>query len=347
MQKSFRLSEVPANESRAIEAGTVNQRCTMEVETISKHGQNPKSHTSRSLTLLTAVLVLLVVFGACKKEDDITIANEKELTQTAFADEETTGSFTFTAKENWTADVKSTSTTKSNGVPWLTLLHNGVETYNGNAGTFTIVISLDINLTGQTRTATIEIVSGNDKITITVTQSGTTQSDESGFVINAANVINGNSDIATVRAILTEHGEIASVEYKNGGFKLTLPLTISNENLRKDLWGDLLSDKNAMMEIVFFEAMNSTGDYLANMQFVSNTEVIETVVWYVYSDRSCTMIGERPPYYTYDCSFQKGWNAMYFIVLSYEEEKCLITTRKPSNKTFKWYFDDTHIFDLG
>jgi len=122
---------------------------------------------------LLIVAGLILAFTACKKENDLTIANEQELTQTAFADEETTKGFTFTAKSDWTATVKGVTTSKGSGVSWLTLLHKGVETYSGSAGTFTMEISLTPNSTGQTRTATIEIVSGKDKITITVAQSGT------------------------------------------------------------------------------------------------------------------------------------------------------------------------------
>jgi len=103
------------------------------------------------------------------------LPNSQELTQTAFADEETTGGFTFTAKDNWTATVREVKSIKSSEVSWITLFCNGVETYSGSAGTFTLTIALTPNYSGQTRTAIIEIVSGKDKITITVTQSGTTK----------------------------------------------------------------------------------------------------------------------------------------------------------------------------
>ena len=130
--------------------------------------------------LMVVAVIISIAFTACKKdEENLILPNSQELTQTAFADEGTTGSFTFTAKDKWTATVREVKSTKSNGMSWLTLFHNGVETYKGSAGTFTMTISLAPNYSGETRAATIEIVSGNDKITITVTQSEIT---EEGYV---------------------------------------------------------------------------------------------------------------------------------------------------------------------
>jgi hypothetical protein len=126
------------------------------------------------VAIVTCLAVTCMMFLGCKKDDpNITIANEQDLTQTAWADEETTGNgCTFTAKNNWTASVMELNTNKGSDVSWITLLCNGVETYSGSAGTFTIVISIEKNTTGQIRTATIEIKCGSDKITITVVQEG-------------------------------------------------------------------------------------------------------------------------------------------------------------------------------
>ena len=103
-------------------------------------------------------------------EGEITLPNSQESTQTAFADEKTSGNFSFTAKGSWTATIVESAGNSG----WVTLFRNGVETNSGGAGTFTMAISLVPNYSGQPRSATIDIVSGNDKITITVTQSGTT-----------------------------------------------------------------------------------------------------------------------------------------------------------------------------
>ena len=181
---------------------------------------------------LLIVAGLILAFTACKKENDLTIANEQELTQTAFADEETTKGFTFTAKSDWTATVKGVTISKGSGVSWLTLLHKGVETYSGGAGTFTMEISLQSNSTGQTRTATIEIVSGKDKITISVTQSGAS----------------GGGTVYLVSEIYKEDGWSHKFEYDNqnritkitmdGGYFLTLNYSAG------DLISMLFNDSN-------------------------------------------------------------------------------------------------------
>lgn len=126
---------------------------------------------------LFVVASLILVFTACKKEEDgeyLSLSNSQELTQVAFADEENTNGFTFTAKKNWTATVKNVTSSKSSDVSWLKLLCNEKEIYSGTAGTFKMTILLAPNYSGQTRMAIIEIVSENNKTTVTVTQSGTT-----------------------------------------------------------------------------------------------------------------------------------------------------------------------------
>ena len=183
-------------------------------------------HLRSKLFAMTCVASLILTFTACKKDESLTIANEKELTQTAFADEENTGKgFTFTAKSDWTATVKEVSNQKSSGVSWLKLLYNGIETYNSGAGTFTLEISIEPNFTGQKRSATIEIVSGKDKITITVTQAGTTQS---GEVITSISL-----DIVHLSLVV---GEVFPIDVT------FLPMNVSNSTISTVVWTS--SDSN-------------------------------------------------------------------------------------------------------
>ena len=142
-----------------------------------------KSFNWRNVAAIVACLaVTIMMFWSCSKEGDnssksITISNSKDLKQTAYADEENTGKgFTFTAKSEWKAKVKEESMLKSSSVSWITLLCDGVETYSGDAGTFTITIVVKPNMTGQTRKATITITCDDDEIVITVTQDGKTKS---------------------------------------------------------------------------------------------------------------------------------------------------------------------------
>jgi len=131
------------------------------------------------------LLALALVLTGCdnKPESDggdkqITLPNQTEKEQLAYADEESTGGFSFVAKADWTATVVET-TARALPVSWLRLLHNGVETYSGAAGSFTLVVEMDTNYSGETRSATITIVSGSDDVSITVTQNGTTEQGKS------------------------------------------------------------------------------------------------------------------------------------------------------------------------
>jgi len=131
-----------------------------------------ESRNLRKVTMI-AFLVVSSMFVACNKDKDaLTMPNEQEKTQTAYADETNTGKgFTFTAKGNWTATVKEVKSQKSgSGVEWLKLLLNGKETYSGSAGTFTMVIELETNTTGTDRSAIITVTCKDVDVAINVTQ---------------------------------------------------------------------------------------------------------------------------------------------------------------------------------
>lgn len=176
-----------------------------------------------SYLLLMLLLPAFVLVG-CSDDNNgddnggkqIELPDQSEQTQQGYADDETTGGFTFTAKSAWTATVLETTTSRASSVSWLRLLHNGTEKYEGGAGTFTLTIEIAPNHTGKTRTATIDITSGTDKITVTVTQEGTTENgdipdpdpdpdpsaDKSDVIITALNNT-ANSTALTVRATET------------------------------------------------------------------------------------------------------------------------------------------------
>lgn len=121
-------------------------------------------------------------------EPEIEIPNESELTQTAFADEETTGGFTFVAKSAWTATVEETTSdatpvaiSRAGGVAWIQLLIDNAETYSGGAGSFFFLVKLAPNYTGRTRYAAITIRldgAGGKYVRVLVTQEGMTEAGE-------------------------------------------------------------------------------------------------------------------------------------------------------------------------
>ena len=133
-------------------------------------------------------------------------------------------------------------------------------------------------------------------------------------------------------------------KYKNGGFEIKFPDTFSNEFLgpfypEYMLSSDgevTLSDNNAKTGVIYLHA--STDHYgvvSKNYSPVGKFELVgnEWIVDYMYSDRSFTAKGISKYGLEFDCSFNKGWNIMYS-----KKDFSKITTKKPLNENFKWYF---------
>lgn len=143
--------------------------------------------------LLFLALSVAAMLAGCSKNDDgdqFTPPAQEQLTQNAYADNESTGGgFSFTTDAPWTATVnevqaqtprasvlsKSATRTEGNNVVWLKLYNGNNEAYSGGAGTITLRIEIEQNYTGQRREATITIRSGNNTFTVTVVQEGTKQ----------------------------------------------------------------------------------------------------------------------------------------------------------------------------
>jgi len=213
----------------------------------------------RMILTLVCLLSLALTFMTCKKDEgNLTIRDSKELTQTANADEKTTGKgFTFTAKKSWTASVKESTKIKGSGVSWIKLLYNGVETYSGGAGTFTIIVSLEQNTVQEPRYATIEIVSGNDKIIISVMQKGKSGSEEDSGTTGPLiwNFANG---------VLTISGSGAmpnyDLKYENGQF-----VGISSP------W---YKYKDLIITIIIGNSVTSIGDYaFSNFYYLYSVKI--------------------------------------------------------------------------
>lgn len=126
------------------------------------------------LKFLTVCLAA-VVFAACEKDNDdrddaIILANGTSTEQTVYADETCNEGIKFTATTSWTATVEDATTARagSSSVYWLTLSQ-----YSGEAGEYTLPLTLQANLTGSNRSAKIIIRSGETVITILVEQKAT------------------------------------------------------------------------------------------------------------------------------------------------------------------------------
>lgn len=116
--------------------------------------------------------------SACESENgnkDLTIQLADGTTTTLVLDSETSTTnqeqIKFTATAPWTAWIKPVTNQRSGGseVDWLTL-----NTYSGDAGEYTLTLTISPNLETTSRKAEITIECGGESITITVEQAGTT-----------------------------------------------------------------------------------------------------------------------------------------------------------------------------
>lgn len=140
--------------------------------------------------LFLLLLAAATLFAGCSSKEDgdkggtFTPPTNEQLSQNAYADNETTGEgFTFTTDTPWTATVtevkpqteatRSDAAVTGNKVSWIKLFVGDDEAYSGGAGTITIRIEIEQNYTGERREATITITSGSNTFTVTVVQEGT------------------------------------------------------------------------------------------------------------------------------------------------------------------------------
>jgi len=302
----------------------------------------------KSVQILVMLLSLILAFTACKKneESNLYLHNKQDAIQTAFADETKTNGFTFTAKNNWVATIKEITNHKNNDVSWLTLFCSEMETYIGNAGTFSMDISLELNYSGQTRRATIEIMSGDDKITITVTQSGTTEEGEvpepEPVIIDLSNAIWGEENIVTLKIFSNGEHLLVSTNVAETGYKITLPNPEAIPVPLASLSFSNMSDPNTKGADIGQGPIpyNSNGWHIGQFELRSENDWFAT---YIYDDRDCHISGTNDCNggacitIHADCYFKKGWN-IYYINGTYIEDVWINiwTTEKPSGESFKW-----------
>ena len=127
------------------------------------------------------LLCVALTFSACSEGED----NPSQLkladgvpTEIVLGDGETNSvkEIKFVASAPWTASVKETSAARSGSeVDWLTL-----DKYSGEAGEFTLTLTIKDNETSETRKAEIVIVCGDTTITITVEQKPSAGGNEGG-----------------------------------------------------------------------------------------------------------------------------------------------------------------------
>ena len=176
---------------------------------------------------------------------------------------------------------------------------------------------------------------------------------ENFFVINVENVIGADSNIVTVKAGMIASTsihrtskidyEVASAEYKNGGFRLNLPETVPDEWLNAviDYWEDtirfVISDTKAKVNFLEIGACNQEGIEESSrfwLEVEENDNGNYCDNFYIYADRNFTITVKGDN--NYNCIFKKGWNIVYSCFD--KDDKWIATTQKPSGINFKWYF---------
>jgi len=135
--------------------------------------------------------------------------------------------------------------------------------------------------------------------------------------------------------------ELASaVKYENGILELNFPANVSDNYLGEYFWanasniipeGVTISDPQAKIGLLSVITYNSRGSYIGN--FISH----DSEWWraqYIYADRSFTINGSSKHNLVFDCSFEKGWNIMYYNPL----DGGIYTTQKPLDVDFEWRY---------
>ena len=166
--------------------------------------------------------------------------------------------------------------------------------------------------------------------------------------ITATNVINGSTNIKTVKAIIYwESGEndydedaIAQAPYENNGFTLELPTTLGAKYLEidaYDLEGIVVSDKNFKSYYLDdLRAYNEDDDEIGYFYLEEeNGDNFYYTSWF-YSDRDVTMEGEHNGR-KYNVTLKKGWNVVYD---SYTDDGFSLTSQKPSGVNYTWNYYD-------
>ena len=166
--------------------------------------------------------------------------------------------------------------------------------------------------------------------------------------ITATNVINGPTNIKTVKAIIYwESGEndydedaIAQAPYENNGFTLELPTTLGAKYLEidaYDLEGIVVSDKNFKSYYLDdLRAYNEDDDEIGYFYLEEeNGDNFYYTSWF-YSDRDVTMEGEHNGR-KYNVTLKKGWNVVYD---SYTDDGFSLTSQKPSGVNYTWNYYD-------
>jgi len=287
-------------------------------------------------TLIALVFMLIAVTTTCNKDVHVTgiklnevslileVNDTETLIVTVFPENATNQSVVFTSSNPLVASVTSEGL--------VTALSKGI--------TIIKVATVDGNF--------------SEKCTVQV---------EEYFVIEAIDALSYDN-IATVHAIVygkEDEKILASSEYQNNSFKLKLPSTVDDKYLWlfadymifSNLFGDFdeswVSDKNAKVTLAWPDAWDEDKNQIGCFiyRYDPYLTASDAQGFFLYADKNFTVKGEKIgtdgiPIQC-DCSFSKGWNFLYDYRdrdyhTPYNVNYSLLTTIKPSEGTWYWYF---------
>jgi len=151
-----------------------------------------------------------------------------------------------------------------------------------------------------------------------------------GGMTITATVENGSkfSNIVTVKAVVRDRStdkevEIASGDFKNGGFTIKLPATVDAKYL--SAWEDdeipstvTVSNKNAKTTGVDFRGVDKDGEHVTWFYQAKFTDTSGTDADYIYSDGDVNITGtysetdeNEKRTEVYSITWKKGWNIVY------------------------------------
>jgi hypothetical protein len=145
--------------------------------------------------------------------------------------------------------------------------------------------------------------------------------------------------------------EIASGNWSNGGFTLTLPATLDDKFLRNLVAGDIptgitISDRNAKVsEGIWFRAYNSDGScHVGSFWYSKKDENSDAEVIFTYADRDVIITSTAREDEIYNVSLKRGWNKIYITTMRNQGGwRVEISTKAVGG--LKWHFN--HWDDLA
>jgi hypothetical protein len=184
----------------------------------------------RNVAATAACLAVFTLFSGCSKDKNgtdspkpITVANSEQLTQTVYADKTTGASAVqISTTGAWTSSIAETTATRAAAPSWISISPS-----SGNqAGDYTIAISVEPNLTGADRTATVSITCEGSTTTITLTQK---KENEDGIVPVAVTGVSLNKSELTF--VVGESFTLEAVVAPADATNKTLTWTSSNPDV--------------------------------------------------------------------------------------------------------------------